>query len=77
MGDAASCAKKGQKVPQGYYNTEVMVRNVGRHGGDVGVCGTCMDVRGISESELTDTTHRSSLDQLTEWTQWAEKTLVF
>ncbi|HUE85150.1 MAG TPA: DsrE family protein [Vicinamibacterales bacterium] len=23
LGDAASCAKKDQKVPQGYYNVEV------------------------------------------------------
>jgi len=43
MGDAASCAKQGQKVPQGYYNTEVMLRNVERHGGEIGVCGSCMD----------------------------------
>jgi uncharacterized protein involved in oxidation of intracellular sulfur len=26
VGDAASCAKKDQKVPQGYYSTEVMLR---------------------------------------------------
>jgi uncharacterized protein involved in oxidation of intracellular sulfur len=42
IGDAASCAKQDQKVPQGYYNTEVMLRNVGQHGGEIGVCGTCM-----------------------------------
>ena len=76
MGDAASCAKKDQKVPQGYYNTELMLRNVGRRG-KVGVCGTCMDARGISEAELTDTTHRSTLDELTDWVQWADRTLVF
>jgi uncharacterized protein involved in oxidation of intracellular sulfur len=28
IGDAASCAKKDQKVPQGYYNAEVMVPRV-------------------------------------------------
>lgn len=77
IGDAASCAKKDQKVPSGYYNTELMVRAVGRHGGEVGVCGTCMDARGIAEAELTDTTHRSTLEELTDWTQWADRTLVF
>ena len=76
MGDAASCAKKDQKVPQGYYNTELMLRNVGRRG-KVGVCGTCMDARGIADSELTETTHRSTLDELTDWVQWADRTLVF
>jgi uncharacterized protein involved in oxidation of intracellular sulfur len=77
IGDAASCAKGNQKVPQGYYNLEVMLRGVARHGGDIGVCGTCMDARGVTDAELCDTTHRSSLDQLTEWTQWADKVLVF
>jgi uncharacterized protein involved in oxidation of intracellular sulfur len=77
LGDAASCAKKDQKVPQGYYNTEEMLQGVGRRGGEIGVCGTCMDARGIADAELTDSTHRSALDELTNWVQWADRTLVF
>lgn len=77
IGDAASCAKKAQKVPQGYYNVETMLHGVGRRGGEIGVCGTCMDARGIADGELTDTTHRGSLEELTNWTQWADRTLVF
>jgi uncharacterized protein involved in oxidation of intracellular sulfur len=77
MGDAASCAKKDQKVPQGYYNVEVMLRGVTRRGGEIGVCGSCMDARGITEAELANGTHRSTLEQLTDWTQWAERSLVF
>lgn len=60
IGDAAACAKKDQKVPQGYHNTELMLRSVGRRGGEIGVCATCMDARGITDTELTDTTHRST-----------------
>jgi uncharacterized protein involved in oxidation of intracellular sulfur len=77
MGDAAAVAKGGQKVPQGYYNAEVMLRGVARRGGEIGVCGTCMDARGIADGELTDGARRGSLDQLTDWTQWADRTLVF
>ncbi|PIR23487.1 MAG: hypothetical protein COV44_02600 [Deltaproteobacteria bacterium CG11_big_fil_rev_8_21_14_0_20_45_16] len=77
MGDAASCAKNGQKVPQGYYNVEVMLRNVSRHGNEVGVCGTCMEARGITDSELMDGAKRSTLDELTSWTQWADKVITF
>jgi uncharacterized protein involved in oxidation of intracellular sulfur len=77
MGDAASCAKRGQTVPQGYYNAELMLRSVGRDGGEVGVCGTCMDARGLTDAELTETTHRSSLEELTNWVQWADRTLIF
>jgi MFS family permease len=61
----------------GILHAEVMLRNVGRHGGEVGVCATCMDARGIADAELTDTTHRSSLEELTKRVQWADHTLVF
>lgn len=44
---------------------------------DVGVCGSCMDARGIADTELTEGTKRSTLEELTNWTQWADKTLVF
>jgi uncharacterized protein involved in oxidation of intracellular sulfur len=77
MGDGATCAKGGQKVPEGYYNLELMLGRVVRHGGQVGVCGTCMDARGIGEPELIQGSHRSTLGELTAWTQWADKVIVF
>lgn len=77
VGDGAACAKSGQKVPQGYYNVEVMLKAPTRHGAEVGVCGTCMDARGIAESELVEGTKRSTLEELTNWTLWADKVLVF
>ena len=77
IGDAAACAKAGQKVPQGYYNLELMMRSVSRRGGAIGVCGTCMDARGITDEELADGCHRSSMHELTDWTEQADKVLVF
>ena len=77
IGDAAACAKSGQKVPQGYYNTELMLKSVIRHKGEVGVCGTCMDARGIAETELAEGAARSTLEQLTDWTIWADKVITF
>ena len=77
MGDAASCAKANQKVPAGYYNVEVMLKGPARSGSEVGVCGTCMDARGIAESELAEGAKRSTLEQLADWTLWADKVLVF
>jgi uncharacterized protein involved in oxidation of intracellular sulfur len=77
VGDAASSAKKGQKVPQGFYNVETMIGSVVRHGGKVGVCGSCMDARGLTESELTTGTQRSSLEEWATWTAEADKALVF
>ena len=77
LGDAASCAKRGQKVPEGFYNVEVMLGRVVRNRAEIGVCGTCMDARGIAEVELIEGSHRGSMTELTTWTQWADKVLVF
>jgi uncharacterized protein involved in oxidation of intracellular sulfur len=77
IGDAASCAKAGQKLPTGYYSLETMLKNIARHNGEIGVCGTCLDARGIGDAELVDGARRSTLEQLTDWTQWAERVLVF
>lgn len=77
IGDAAACAKAGQKVPQGYYNLEVMIRNLLRRDVEIGVCGMCIDARGITEDELMDGTHRSSMEELGEWTRDADRVLVF
>ncbi len=77
IGDAAACAKAGQKVPPGFYNIGDMLGMVLRAGAEVGVCGTCIDARGIAETDLVQSAHRSTMDELTAWTQWADKVLVF
>ncbi len=78
MGDAAACAKAGQKVPEGYYNVQHMLGRVARTTADaVGVCGTCMDARGLTTEQLMEGAHRSTLDELAAWTLWADKALVF
>jgi uncharacterized protein involved in oxidation of intracellular sulfur len=77
IGDAAAAAHAGQKVPAGFYNLEVMLGAVAKHGGAIGVCGTCMDARGITAAELIAGAHRSSMDELTAWIAWADKALVF
>lgn len=77
IGDAASAAQRRQKVPQGFYNIEVMLGSVVRHGGVVGVCGSCMDARGIADEALVDGCRRSSMEELADWTDAADKILVF
>lgn len=77
IGDAASAAHRNQKVPQGFYNIEDMLGNVIRHGGAISICGTCMDARGIADNDLAEGTRRSTLAELTNWTAWADKVLVF
>ena len=78
MGDAASAAKQGQKVPEGFYNLQIMLNKVLREPhSSVGVCGVCMDARGIRAEELIQGTHRGSLEELADWSEWADKVFVF
>lgn len=77
MGDAVSCAKHGQITPNGYYNLERMLALTGKQGTDVGACGTCLDARAMAEDDLVASVHRSSMDELSEWTLWADKVIVF
>lgn len=77
MGDAASAAQGGHKVPDGFYNVNKMLGNVVRRNGRILVCGTCMDARGLTEEELVPGAKRSTLDELTQETLAADKVLVF
>jgi uncharacterized protein involved in oxidation of intracellular sulfur len=77
LGDAASVARAGQQVPQGYYNLERMLKALTLAGAELGVCGTCMEARGIQPADLMDSARKSTLAELTAWTEWAEKVLVF
>lgn len=76
IGDAASSAHRNQKVPQGFYNVEVMPGNVppwrrSRY------CGACLDACGLGGGDITEGAHRSTLAELTERTAWADKVMVF
>jgi uncharacterized protein involved in oxidation of intracellular sulfur len=77
MADAVLCAKAGQKTPEGFYNIEKMVRRVVTGGGRVLLCGTCMDARGIPETELTEGATRSTMDALSTATLEADRVMVF
>jgi len=77
VGDAAACARSGQSVPSGYYSIERFLRLLLGRGAEVGVCGTCMDARGLKDTELVDGAVRSTMDQMADWVRWAERVLVF
>ena len=76
MADAVTCGKRHQQVPQGFYNLELMLKSIAR-GGEVLLCGTCMDARGMGDDELLEGARRSTMEELAERTQAAEQVLVF
>jgi uncharacterized protein involved in oxidation of intracellular sulfur len=77
MADAVSCALAGQQTPNGYYNLERLLGSALKHGAALGLCGSCMDARAIKEDQLIDGAHRSSLEELRDWTIWADKVITF
>ncbi|HEV2229035.1 MAG TPA: DsrE family protein [Steroidobacteraceae bacterium] len=77
MADAVSCGKKGQKTPDGYYNLERMLKRYATGAHRILLCGTCMDARGLTETDLADGARRSSMDELAEATRAADKVIVF
>jgi len=77
IGDGAACAKRGQKTPNGHYNLESMLKGLVSHKAEISVCGSCIDARGIAETELAEGASRGSMEQLATWTTEAERVLVF
>jgi len=77
LADAVTCALAGQQTPNGYYNLERMLGAAIHHGAEVALCGTCMDARAIGQDQLVAGARRSTLDELTDWTLWADKIASF
>ncbi len=77
MADAAFCALPNQKTPDGYYNIERMVKSVINKGGQVKICGTCADARGIKDLPLIEGTQISNMAELASWTMESDKVINF
>jgi hypothetical protein len=52
MADAVIGAKASQKTPEGYYSIERMLKRVLAAKGQVLLCATCMDARGLTDAEI-------------------------
>jgi uncharacterized protein involved in oxidation of intracellular sulfur len=77
LADAVACALPNQKVQEGYYNIERMLKGVVKRGGKVGICGTCAEARGLANLTLVEGAQLSTLESLAEWTASADKVLIF
>lgn len=77
MADAVVAAKAGQKTPDGYYNVERMLKGVVAGKGQILLCGTCMDARGLTEADIIAGAKRSTMNDLAAATVAADKVLVF
>ena len=77
MADAATCALTNQNTASGYYNIERMLKSVLNKGGEVKICGTCADARGIKNLPLIERAQISTMAELTDWTVESDKVVTF
>ncbi len=63
-------------MPEGYYNVQLMLAKV-LSKGEVGLCGTCMDARGLRDEDVIEGARRGTLAQLADWCVEADKVLLF
>lgn len=77
MGGAVVAAKKGQRVPTGYYNLEQMTGSLIEKGARFKLCGTCCKSRGLVQDELVEGTEISGMLYLAEWTKESDKVISF
>jgi len=77
MADAASCALPNQNTPNSYYNIERMLKSIMDKGGQVKICGTCTDARGIKSLSLMQCSQISTIAELAGWTMDSDKVLTF
>ena len=77
MADAVVAARGGQKTPDGHYNIERMLKRIISSEGNVLLCGTCMDARGVVEGDLMDGARRSTMDELAASTITSDRVMIF
>lgn len=77
MADAVAGARKGQKTPDGFYNVERMLKRFSAGKGRILLCGSCMDARGLTDTDIMDGAARSTMNELAEHTASADQVLVF
>lgn len=77
MADAVTGALPNQTTPQGYYNIERMFKAVIGKGGQVKICGTCAEGRGIHNLSLIEGAEIGTMSQLAQWVVDSDKVLTF
>jgi uncharacterized protein involved in oxidation of intracellular sulfur len=59
------------------YNVQETLRVLAAQNIAIKACKTCMEARGVRPEDLAEGVERGTLDELTEWTEDADRVLVF
>jgi len=76
LGDGVVSGVRRQSPADASYNVQEMLRMLGPSV-STGACRTCLEARGIDDQSLVEGVQRRTLDDLRDWTEEAEKVLVF
>jgi uncharacterized protein involved in oxidation of intracellular sulfur len=76
LGDGVVNGVRRQSPADTSYNVQEMLRMLGPSV-SLGACRTCLEARGIDDQSLVEGVQRRTLDDLRDWTEEAEKVLVF
>jgi uncharacterized protein involved in oxidation of intracellular sulfur len=77
MGDAVTCALPNQSTPQGYYNVERMLKAVANKKGQIKLCTTCLEARGLKALNLVEGVEIGTTIELAQWVVEMDKVLTF
>jgi uncharacterized protein involved in oxidation of intracellular sulfur len=75
MSDSVTGALPGQKIKAGQYNIGEMLTHIIHHGGEVKLCTSCAESRGVSS--VIPGAAIGTLADLTKWIAESDKTLTF
>ncbi len=77
MSDGVFAAKRGQSVPEGYYNSGKMLTDLIAKGATVQLCGTCCKARGITAEDVTEGAMIGTMMELAKWVTECDKVISF
>jgi uncharacterized protein involved in oxidation of intracellular sulfur len=77
LGDGVTAALSGLNPAHADYSPQEMLAFLAQRGTQIGVCRTCMEMRGIPDQSLIAGASPSTMDDLISWTEESDKVLVF
>lgn len=77
LGDGVTSAIGALNPAHADYNPQEMLRQLAARSVTIGACRTCLEARGIGDEMLIPEAKRSTMDDLANWTEEAEKVLTF
>ena len=77
MADAVTCAIPNQITPNGFYNIERMLKAVVLKNGQIKICTSCVEARGLKDLKFVEGASLSSMKELTQLTIESDKVISF